>query len=143
LGPNDAWEDLFFLLFVHKVEPRMRRLSEAPCFVKDWPASLTAMAKRKDDHAVERFELYINGLEIANGYTELLDAAEQRERLLRDNVVRAQRGMRVFPPDESFLEALDRIKGPIAGVSVGIDRLLMALLGKERIGEVLTDRLVL
>jgi lysyl-tRNA synthetase class 2 len=143
LGPRDAWEDLFFLLFVQKVEPRMRRLSEAPCFIKDWPASLTAMAKRKDDHTVERFELYMKGLEIANGYTELLDPREQRERLLRDNAVRAQRGMRTFQPDEELLDALGRIRGPVAGASVGIDRLLMALLGRERIGEVLTDRFAL
>ncbi len=98
------------------------------------------MAKRKDDHRVERFELYMKGLEIANGYTELLDAGEQRARLARDNAARARRGMRVFPSDEQFLEALGRIGGPIAGVSVGLDRLLMALSGKERIGEVLPER---
>ena len=141
LGPADAWEDLFFLLFVHKVEPLIRRLSAAPCFIKDWPASLTAMARRKDPHTVERFELYMNGLEIANGYTELLDPAEQRERLSRDNAVRAQRGMATFPVDEEFLDALGRIRGPVAGVSVGMDRLLMALSGRERIDEVLRDRL--
>jgi lysyl-tRNA synthetase class 2 len=143
LARCDTWEDLFFLFFVQKVEPRIRALSEAPCFIKDWPASLTAMAKKKNDHAVERFELYMNGLEIANGYTELLDAGEQRARLSRDNASRAQRGMRVFPLDEHFLDALGRIRGPIAGVSVGIDRLLMALFRKERIGDVLPDRLTL
>jgi lysyl-tRNA synthetase class 2 len=144
-GPalSGTWEDLFFLFFVQKIEPRIRSLGETPCFIKDWPALLTAMAKKRDDHTVERFELYMNGLEIANGYTELLDAGEQRARLSRDNAVRAQRGMRVFPPDEQFLEALGRIRGPIAGVSVGVDRLLMALLGKERIGEVLPERLTI
>jgi len=143
LAPADTWEDLFFLFFVQKVEPRIRALGEAPCFIKDWPASLTAMAKKKDDHTVERFELYMNGLEIANGYTELLDAGEQRARFSTDNASRAQRGMRVFPPDEHFLDALGCIRAPLAGVSVGIDRLLMALLRKERIGDVLQDRLTL
>jgi lysyl-tRNA synthetase class 2 len=143
LARSDTWEDLFFLLFVNDVEPRIRALGEAPCFIKDWPASLTAMAKKKDNHTVERFELYMNGLEIANGYTELLDAGEQRVCLSRDNARRAQRGMRVFPLDEQFLDALGRIPGPIAGVSIGIDRLLMALLRKERIGDVLPDRLTL
>jgi len=143
LAGCDTWADLFFLFFVNEVEPRIRALGEAPCFIKDWPASLTAMAKKKDDHTVERFELYMNGLEIANGYTELLDAGEQRARLSRDNASRAQRGMRVFPLDEHFLDALGRIRGPIAGVSIGIDRLLMALFGKERIGDVLPDRLTL
>ena len=90
--------------------PGFAPLGEAPCFIKDWPASLTAMAKKKDDHTVERFELYMNGLEIANGYTELLDAGEQRARLSRDNARRAQRGMRVFPLDEQFLDALGRIR---------------------------------
>jgi lysyl-tRNA synthetase class 2 len=142
-APADTWEDLFFLLFVNEVEPRIRAHGAAPCFIKDWPASLTAMAKKKDGYTVERFELYMNGLEVANGYTELLDADDQRARLSRDNEARARRGMRVFPPDEQFLDALGRIRGPIAGVSVGVDRLLMALFGKERIGQVLQDRLTL
>lgn len=140
LAPRDSWEDLFFLLFVQKVEPRISMLGDAPCFVKDWPATLTAMAKKKDEHTVERFELYMRGLEIANGYGELLDPREQRERLAKDNEARSRKGLRVFPVDEEFLEAIGRIRGPVAGVSVGMDRLLMALLGKERIGEVLVDR---
>jgi lysyl-tRNA synthetase class 2 len=143
LAGSDTWEDLFFLFFVERIEPGIRGLGETPCFIKDWPASLTAMAKKKDDHTAERFELYMNGLEIANGYTELLDAGEQRTRLSRDNATRAQRGMRVLPLDEHFLDALGRIHGPLAGVSVGVDRLLMALLHKERIGDVLPDRLTL
>ncbi len=143
LSPDDTWEDLFFLFFVQMVEPRIRSLGDAPCFIKDWPASLTAMARKKDDHTVERFELYMHGLEIANGYTELLDPVEQRARLSHDNASRARRSMPVFPPDESFLDALGRIRPPLAGVSVGIDRLLMALSGKDRIGDVLSDRLTI
>ena len=84
--------------------------------------------------------LYMEGLEIANGYTELLDAEEQRARFSRDNAVRLSRGKEGFPPDEGLLDALGRIDGPVAGVSVGVDRLLMVLYGKERIGDVLADR---
>ncbi|MGD0230378.1 MAG: EF-P lysine aminoacylase EpmA [Syntrophorhabdales bacterium] len=143
LAPEDTWEDLFFMLYVQDVEPRIREGEEGPCFIKDWPASLAAMAKKKNDHTVERFELYIRGLEIANGYTELLDADEQRKRLSRDNAARVNRGGQAFPLDEQFLDALVHITGPVAGVSVGVDRLLMALAEKERIGDVLFDRFTL
>ena len=71
LSAGDSWEDLFFRCFVQQVEPLIRKKGEGPFFVKDWPVSLTAMARKKNDRAVERFELYIGGLEIANGYTEL------------------------------------------------------------------------
>jgi len=91
---------------------------------------------------VERFELYIDGLEIANGYRELTDPRQQRERFLQDNLERANLGKQTFPADEAFLEALETIDSPCAGVSVGLDRLLMALLEKKTIGEVIVDRLI-
>ena len=143
LGSDDAWEDLFFKLLVQEVEPRVQVRGKTPCFIKDWPASITAMARKKDQWTVERFELYMRGLEIANGYSELLDREEQRSRLIRDNEKRARLGKRTFPLDETFLDAVARISYPVAGVSIGVDRLLMALLDKESIGEVLLDRLTL
>ncbi len=135
LDSADTWEDLFFKLFIQEVEPAIQ--AEGPYFLKDWPASITAMAKKRDEHTVERFELYMKGLEIANGYSELLDPVEQRERLSKDNAARARAAKQTFEPDEDFLAALPRIQRPVAGVSLGVDRLLMVLLGKERIGEVL------
>jgi elongation factor P--(R)-beta-lysine ligase len=135
---DDTWEDLFFKLLVQEIEPKMEE--KGPYFLKDWPASLTAMAKRKDEHRVERFELYINGLEIANGYTELLDPQEQRQRLTKDNEGRAAQGKPTLAVDEAFLRSLARIAGPVAGVSIGVDRLLMVLTGKKLIGEVLPLR---
>ncbi len=143
LSAADTWEDLFFKLLIQEVEPRMGEREKGPYFIKDWPVSLTAMAKRKDLYTVERFELYMKGIEIANGYTELLDAEEQRARSLIDNRVRRSLGKAVFPLDEGFLDALAHIEGPVAGVSIGIDRLLMVLLDKKRICEVLPDRLSL
>jgi lysyl-tRNA synthetase class 2 len=143
LSASDAWEDLFFRCFVQEVEPLIRKKGEGPFFVKDWPASLTAMARKKDDRTAERFELYMGGLEIANGYTELLDAKEQLERIARDNAERKRLGRETFHPDGAFLDALDSIRGPVAGVSVGVDRLQMALCGKKSIGDVLPDRLTL
>ncbi len=141
LSAGDSWEDLFFRCFVQQVEPLIRKKGEGPFFVKDWPVSLTAMARKKNDRAVERFELYIGGLEIANGYTELLDAKEQLERIALDNAERKRLGREMFHPDRAFVDALGNIRGPVAGVSVGVDRLQMALCGEKNIGDVLPDRL--
>jgi lysyl-tRNA synthetase class 2 len=140
LGADDTWEDLFFKLLVQEIEPKMAHRDRGPYFIRDWPASITAMARKKDAHTVERFELYMQGLEIANGYTELLDAGEQRRRFDQDVAARRRSGKPVFPPDDAFLDVLARLRGPVAGVAIGVDRLLMALLGKGRIDEVLTDR---
>jgi lysyl-tRNA synthetase class 2 len=143
LGADDTWEDLFFKLLIQEIEPPMLSREKGPYFIKDWPASLTAMAKKKDSSTVERFELYMRGLEIANGYSELLDSGEQRLRMIRDNEERLKLGKAPFAIDEAFLDAVGRISGPVAGVSIGIDRLLMALLDKKTIREVLPDRLTL
>ena len=136
---KDTWNDLFFKLFIQEVEPRIPK--EAPYFIKDWPLSVSTMAKRKDANRVERFELYINGLEIANGYTELLDASEQRQWFERDNNERSALGKQTFAIDEEFLKAIGGLQGPYAGVSIGVDRLLMVFLGKKHISDVLVQRL--
>jgi elongation factor P--(R)-beta-lysine ligase len=135
-----SWEDLFFIAIVEKVEPALEKRMTEPYFLIDWPASITAMAKKKDPFTAERFELYIAGLEIANGYSELLDSHEQRARIADDNAKRQELAKTVYEPDEVFLEALDRIEGPVSGVSVGVDRLLMALLCRKTISEVLPLR---
>ena len=114
------------------MEPRVNRQEKGPCFIKDWPATSSAMARKKDPYTVERFELYMKGLEIANGYScELLDAKEQRSRFAADQGKRRSLGKALLPLDEAFLEALPRIPGPKAGRFIGLDRLLMVLLGYE------------
>ena len=139
IDDKDTWNDLFFKLFIQEVEPRIPK--KAPYFIIDWPLSVSTMAKRKDVNRVERFEFYMNGLEIANGYTELLDVIEQKKRFERDNSERTVSGRQTFSIDEEFLDALGRLKGSYTGVSIGVDRLLMALLGKERIADVLVQRI--
>lgn len=135
-GEEDwSWNDLFFILLLSAVEPR--EVNERPYFLLDWPASISSMAKKKGYNKVERFEVYMQGLEIANGYTELLDPEEQRERFLKENEERKRLGRRVFEADEDFLSALGQISGPFAGVSLGVDRLLMCLLGTRQIKDVL------
>ena len=138
---KDTWNDLFFKLFIQEVEPRIPK--ETTYFIKDWPLSVSTMAKRKDANRVERFELYINGLEIANGYTELLDASEQKQRFVMDNSERKASEKQTFVIDEELLDVLGKLQGPYAGVSIGVDRLLMVLLGKEYIADVLIERLTI
>lgn len=138
---KDDWNSLFFKAFIQEIEPKLDR--EKPCIIYGWPSSISTMAKKFADrpNMVERFELYIGGLEIANGYTELTDPEEQLKRFEEDNRIRARAGKRQFPPDKAFLDSLGLIRHDCTGVSVGIDRLLMALLGKKTIDEVIVDRL--
>ncbi len=136
---RDTWNDLFFKLLIQEVEPALR--TTGAYFLKDWPISISTMAKPKDTYTVERFELYIDGIEIANGYTELLDPEEQRRRFERDNEERVRLGKPTFTIDDAFIEAIGKLTGSFAGVSIGMDRLLMVLLGKQRIDEVLVNRL--
>jgi lysyl-tRNA synthetase class 2 len=138
IDERDTWNDLFFKLLIQDVEGRME--DEGPYFMKDWPQSISTMAKRKGGNKVERFELYIRGVEITNGYTELLDPGEQRVRFMKDNEERSRLGKEVFPIDEEFLDVLAGLEGPYAGVSVGVDRLLMTLLGVRCVDDVLVQR---
>jgi lysyl-tRNA synthetase class 2 len=109
--------------------------------VHDWPATQCALARLRrgaDGIAVaERFELYLGPVELANGYHELADAAEQRARFERDLSVRGERGAPRPPLDEAFLAALAHGLPDCAGVAVGVDRLLMAMLGSGRIADAL------
>ncbi len=84
----------------------------------------------------ERFELYLGPCELANGYHELNDAAEQRMRFIRDNAVRRERGLPPMPLDENLLRVLDAMPD-CAGVALGIERLLMCLAGTDAIADVL------
>ena len=138
VDPRDTWNDLFFKFFIQEVEPKIP--AKTPYFIKDWPLSISTMAKKKGHNKVERFELYMGGMEIANGYTELLDPGEQRNRFEADNAERKRLGKSTFELDQGFLEALAYVNGSCAGVSVGVDRLLMAILEEERIDDVLVNR---
>lgn len=142
IDDKDDWNSLFFKVLIQEIEGSVK--GREPYIITGWPGSISTMAKRRDDNdrMVERFELYIDGLEIANGYSELTDATQQRERFLEDNSHREALGKRSFAIDEAFLGALGTIGYPCAGVSVGLDRLLMALLEKKTIGDVIPDRLL-
>jgi len=117
------------------IEPRLGW--ERPVFLKDYPAELACLARlKKDDPAVaERFELYIAGLELCNGFSELTDAAEQRERFAAEQEARKAAGKAVYPPAEPFLRALEDMP-PAAGNALGIDRLVMLACDADAIDQV-------
>jgi lysyl-tRNA synthetase class 2 len=130
-----AWDDLFFQMFLDRVEPHLGR--DHPTFVFDWPAPLGALARRKpeDPRVVERFELYAGGLELANAFGELTDPLEQRARFIAESGLRAARGKAVYPIDEKLLAALAEMP-PTSGIALGFDRLVMFVLGAADIRDV-------
>ncbi|MEP4148924.1 MAG: EF-P lysine aminoacylase EpmA [Halioglobus sp.] len=134
-GDRDMWLDL---LMSHLVEPRLA--TRGLCFVYDYPASQAALSRivEQDGQLLgQRFELYADGLELANGYFELTDPAEQRRRFLADNVRRREHGQVERPVDEYLIAALEVGMPQCSGVALGFDRLLMLTSGSEDIRQVL------
>lgn len=134
-GDRDLWLDL---LMSHVIEPRLQQ--RGMCFVFDYPASQAALARIvvKDGCQVgQRFEVYVDGLELANGYRELTDGQQQRVRFERDNIRRIALGLPEMPPDEFLLQALDAGLPECSGVALGLDRLLMLASGERDIRKVL------
>lgn len=129
-------EERFFRLYVDEVEPR---LGEGPFFLTHWPASMASLARLlpEDPSVADRFEAYIGGIEISNGFGELVDAQEQRHRLVRDREERTQQGLPAYPIDERFLGALEEGIPPSGGNALGFDRLVMLLSGASHIEDVL------
>ncbi len=134
-GRPGAWDDAFFTEFVAKVEPALAAM-DRPIVLVDWPVQLAALARRKDDRVVERFEAYIGGIELANAFGELTDAAEQRARFEQDLAVRGARGLPRYPMDDRLLAALDEGLPPCAGIALGVDRLVMLATGADHIRDV-------
>lgn len=135
-GDRDLWLDV---LLSHVVEPWLG--SRGLCFVYDYPASQAALARtalRDGIEVAERFELYVDGVELANGYHELTDPAEQRRRFERDNRRRQQCGAAPRSIDERLLAALAAGLPDCAGVALGVDRLLMLASGESDIRRVLS-----
>lgn len=133
---DEAYEDLFYRIFLNEIEPHLGK--DAPTIVHHYPACMAALAKISSDDPqyAERFEIYINGLELANAFSELTDAAEQRKRLEEEQQLRKTLGKDIYPIDEAFLEALDTMP-PSAGIALGVDRLVQLLTGCQNINDVL------
>lgn len=129
-------EERFFRTWVQKVEPGLGL--EQPVFVTEWPASMASLARLcpHDPSVADRFEVYVYGLELSNGFDELTDPVEQRRRFERDQRARAAAGRTVFPIDERFMAALEEGLPRCSGNALGVDRLVMLLTGAETIAEV-------
>ncbi|MFA5940260.1 MAG: EF-P lysine aminoacylase EpmA [Sinimarinibacterium sp.] len=134
LADRDFWLDLWMSLVVG---PRLG--ADAPEFIYDFPASQAALARVRDDDppVAERFELFWRGIELANGFHELTDAAEQARRFIADQDWRRERGRVVPPYDASLIDAMATGLPPCAGVALGLDRLLMLKLGLGSLAETL------
>jgi len=138
IDPHGLWRDDWLdLLLTHRIQPTFP--AHRITVISDYPATQCALAKiRADDSPVaERFELYVGVQELANGYHELTDAAEQRARFERDNARRRERGLIEVPIDARLLAALEQGMPDCAGVALGVERLLMAMLGTDDIRDVL------
>jgi lysyl-tRNA synthetase class 2 len=134
LEGRDAWLDL---LLSHLIEPHLGR--GRLTYVYDYPASQAALARIRpgDPPLAERFELYLEGMEIANGFHELAAAVEQQRRFESDNATREARGLTRVEMDRHLLAALEAGLPDCAGVALGIDRLLMVITAQSDIHQVL------
>lgn len=132
---KDFW---LHLLLSHCIEPFLGK--ERPIFVTDFPASQAALAKIRPENppVAERFEVYYRGIELGNGYHELIDAEEQAYRFEKDNQQRISMNLPTIPLDNAFLEALKHGMPNCAGVALGLDRMVMMAVGASSIAEVLS-----
>ena len=121
-------EDLSF-----KIEPNLPR--DRPVFLIDYPSWASSLSKLKDENTCERFELYLCGIELANGFSELMDPVEQKARFLKENNKRVEQGLKSLPFPENFLSALGNCP-EASGIALGLDRLLMILTNSKNIQEV-------
>jgi len=129
---RDAWLDL---LMSHCVQPALGR--DRMCFVMDYPASQAALAKVKPTSppVADRFELFINGIEIANGFNELLAAQEQNIRFEREQLQRHRQQKQTIPMDAHLIDALKYGLPPCSGVALGIDRLIMLMCSEIKLDQ--------
>ena len=137
-NPEQDRKMLLDFLFNHLIGSELGH--DAPIFIYDYPVCQAALAQIRNDNypVAERFELFINGMEIANGFNELRDVDEQKTRFETENEWRRKHGLPEIPLDRRLLAALKQGLPPCAGVAVGLDRLLMVLTGSRSIEEVVT-----
>jgi lysyl-tRNA synthetase class 2 len=135
MAAGDA--DSFFRILVERVEPALASLG--PTFLVDYPISQASLARAKpsDPRVCERFELYVAGIELCNGFGELTDPVEQRRRFALDQEARAALGKPIYPVDQRFVAALDEGMPPSAGNALGLDRLIALSLGEPEIARVM------
>lgn len=134
--PGDRWDDLFFRIFLDRIEPQLGR--GAPAVLTDYPVSMAALARPKPDdpRLAERFEVYVCGVELANAFGELTDPEAQAARFADDIALKQALYGETYPVDPDFLAALARMP-EAAGIALGFDRLVMLATGADDIDQVL------
>lgn len=137
VGGADRYEDIFFKIFLNEIEPKLGL--ERPLFIYDYPAQMTSLSKRCDYSPLygERVECYIGGLELCNGYGELIDAQEQKKRLEEDRKIRQELGKETWLVDEDFIAALHSGMAEAGGIALGVDRMVLLFTGARDINEVI------
>jgi lysyl-tRNA synthetase class 2 len=138
LGLDDVLpdEERFFRAWVDAVEPKLG--TRRATVVTHWPRSMASLARILPDEPdfADRFEAYVGGVELCNGFGELVDPREQRRRMTQEAVTRASRKMTAYPIDERFIGALEEGLPRSGGNALGVDRLVMMLCGEERVADV-------
>lgn len=137
ISDGDQWDDLFFRVMAEKIEPHLGM--DVPCIFYDYPASMAALSRKKPENPsfAERFEIYVCGVELANAFSELTDAAEQRARITADMAKKRELYGFDYPVDEDFLKALEHGMPESGGIALGLDRLMMLATNVEDISQVL------
>jgi elongation factor P--(R)-beta-lysine ligase len=135
IADDDTWSDIFSKVLVEHVEPRLGQGRLTVLFEYPAPEAALARAKASDPRVAERFEVYACGVELANGFGELTDAAEQRRRFASAMDEKARRYGERYPLDEEFLDAVAAMP-EASGVALGFDRLVMLASGALRVDQV-------
>jgi len=137
LANETDFDTVLQLLFCFAIEPVIA--NDAPCFVYNFPASQAALARISvdDERVADRFEVYYKGIELANGFHELSDSAEQLKRFQKDNQLRLQHNLPEMPIDHRFVASLDELPD-CSGVALGIDRLIMLATQQAHIDDVVS-----
>lgn len=137
VADDDRWDDLFFRVMAEKIEPYLGM--GVPTILYDYPVSMASLSRKKPDDPrfAERFELYVCGIELANAFSELTDAAEQEKRFHEEMAIKNELYGEQYPIDNDFIAALKHGLPESGGIALGIDRLAMLASGAEDIEQVL------
>lgn len=137
IDEGDDWEAVFFRLMLDRIEPNLG--DGTPTVLFDWPLSMAALARPnpEDGRVADRFEVYVSGVELANGFGELTDAVEQRRRFEAESARKLALYGHTYPIDEDFLDALSHGMPESAGIALGFDRLVMLCTGATNLEDVL------
>ncbi len=133
---DESYEELFYRIFLDEIEPKLKDLGAV--IIHHYPAQMAALSRlsAEDLRYAERFEVYIDGIEIANAFSELTDADEQLRRFKTEQEERRRQGKEVYNIDYEFVESLKTMPES-AGIALGVDRFVQALIGVENIEDIL------